>query len=240
VPTSLSGAELSAFHRPLADGRGAGLVRPRLVVTDPALAASQSTPMLTASAMNAFGHAMEAVYVPGAGPVTSAAAADAVRLLVRGLEEVQRDVRRPVGQAESESDEARRRLALGALLAGYAIAATGVGLHHVLCQSAVRQSGAPHAMVNAVLAPHVLRYMLRAAPEALEPIAAALSVDGGDPVEHVRRLAAGCGVTRLSELGVAEDGLPEIARLAARRPELSGTPSSPGGAQVLTLLRAAF
>jgi alcohol dehydrogenase class IV len=253
VPTTLSGAELSAYHRPLADGRGAGSNRPRLVVTDPVLAASQLKPELIAGAMNAFGHAMEATYGPGAGPVTSAAAVSAARLLVQGLE----DLRDESGEQRPgrERSEARARLALGALLAGYAIAAAGLGLHHVLCQTVVRSSGAPHAKVNAVLAPHVFRYMVRAAPSALAPIAAALRVGGGgedpagpmrrldaadqDPAARLRRLAAGSGVTRLSELGVSAAELPDIARLAARRPELAATPSRPGEREALALLLAA-
>jgi alcohol dehydrogenase class IV len=239
VPTTLSGAELSAYHRPLADGRGAGSNRPRLVVTDPALAASQPRPDLTAGAMNAFGHAMEAMYGPGAGPVTSAAAVSAVRLLVQGLEGLQHEG--GDWQPGRERSEVRARLALGALLAGYAIAAAGLGLHHVLCQTVVRSSGAPHAKVNAVLVPHVFRYMVRAAPGALAPIVAELSVgdDDEDPAARLQRLAAGSGVTRLSELGVSAAELPGIARLAAHRSELPATPSRPGEQEALTLLLAA-
>jgi alcohol dehydrogenase class IV len=75
----------------------------------------------------------------------------------------------------------------------------------------------------------------------LTPIVAALAAGDGDedPAERLRQLAAGCGVTRLSELGVSAADLPAIARLAARRPELAATPSHPGEAEVLALLRAA-
>jgi alcohol dehydrogenase class IV len=97
-------------------------------------------------------------------------------------------------------------------------------------------------MVNAVMAPHVFGYMLRAAPGPLAPIAAALSGsgDGEDAAAHLERLAAGCGVSRLSELGVDDRELPVIARLAAGRPELAATPSAPGEAEALALLRAAL
>jgi alcohol dehydrogenase class IV len=46
-------------------------------------------------------------------------------------------------------------------------------------------------------------------------------------------------VTRLSELGVSAAELPDIARLAARRPELAATPSRPGEREALALLLAA-
>ena len=86
IPTTLSGAEMTAGHRPLADGRGGAPKRPRLVVNDPALSASLPLPDLAASAMNALGHAMEAFYGPGADPVTTTAATRAARLIAGHLE----------------------------------------------------------------------------------------------------------------------------------------------------------
>ena len=245
VPTTLSGAEMSAFHRPLQDGRGAAPNRPRLVVADPALSASLPPAALTASAMNAFGHAMEALYVRGASPVTSLAAVEAARLLTQGME----GLRAAGDEADDEAsddrqagDQARDFLALGGLLAGYAIALTGLGLHHVVCQTIVRTTGAPHAGVNAVMAPHVLRRMLAAAPEPLAPLVDALvgEPDGEAALELVARLAACSGATRLGQLGVSAAELPAIARAAAARPELRATPSAPDEAGVLELLRGAL
>jgi alcohol dehydrogenase class IV len=104
----------------------------------------------------------------------------------------------------------------------------------------------------------VLDFMLRAAPVPLAPIAAALreggaeesatssagvavsAADRADPAARLRRLATGCGVRSLRELGVGEEELPVIARLAARRRELASTPGSPGEADCLALLRAAW
>ena len=69
VPTTLSGAELTPFHRMPAGVTEFRLVRPALVVADPALMASQPMPDLAASAMNALAHAVEALYTPLANPV---------------------------------------------------------------------------------------------------------------------------------------------------------------------------
>src|SRR5712692_2980422 len=59
IPTTLSGAEMTAVHRhvvgvPITTPR----VRPAIVVNDPALSASQPTAELAASAANALGHAV--------------------------------------------------------------------------------------------------------------------------------------------------------------------------------------
>src|SRR5215204_5652122 len=74
IPTTLSGAELTPFHRLPAGVAGARMVRPSLVIADPRLMASQAEPELWASAMNALAHGMEALYTPLANPVAERAA----------------------------------------------------------------------------------------------------------------------------------------------------------------------
>ena len=123
VPTTLSGAEMTRIHRRArgADQR-APTVRPRVVVNDPELSASQPLAELAASALNALSHAVEGPCTPLANPVATLAAHDGARLLARSL---------------SDAPD-RDGLALGALLAGYVIDSTGYGLHHVLSQTLVR------------------------------------------------------------------------------------------------------
>ena len=127
IPTTLSGAEMTRIHRRAAGAdQRAPTVRPRVVVNDPDLSASQPLAELAASALNALGHAVEGPCTPLANPVATLAAHDGARLLARSLRE----------QPDREA------LALGALLAGYVIDSTGYGLHHVLSQTLVRLAGA--------------------------------------------------------------------------------------------------
>src|SRR5215208_8244021 len=141
VPTTLSGAEMTRIHRRArgADQR-APTVRPRAVVNDPALSASQPVAELAASALNALSHAAEGPCTPLANPVATLAAHEAARLLARSL---------------SETPD-REGLALGALLAGYVIDSTGYGLHHVLSQTLVRMGGAGHGQANAIMLCHTI------------------------------------------------------------------------------------
>ena len=83
LPTTLSGAEMTPFHRTPAGVEGARLVRPALVVADPDLMATQPGTQLAASAMNAMAHAMEALYTPFANPVGDGAALAAASALPR-------------------------------------------------------------------------------------------------------------------------------------------------------------
>src|SRR5829696_1544161 len=122
VPTTLSGAELTRVHRH-AEGVDDATPRVRcaLIVCDPALAASQPGEELVASALNALAHAAEAPCTTAANPVSTLAAHEAARLLVAGLGRDGSD--RDALQADPSGWTApdRDALALGALLAGYAM-----------------------------------------------------------------------------------------------------------------------
>jgi len=226
VPTTLSGAEVTAIHRlpSGAETPRAGLVRPALVIADPELMASAPTPALTATAMNALAHGAEALYAPGANPVGELAALRGAELIAAGLETPQPD---------------RESLALGALLCAWAIDGAGLGMHHALCQTIVRLTGAPHAETNAVVLPAVLRYLAPEVPRELGRLAAALDADEDDPrlaAERAGALAGGTKVAGLSALGVREDELEAVVEAVLRRPELARAPGSPGPEEVRKLL----
>jgi alcohol dehydrogenase class IV len=219
IPTTLSGAELTPFHRTPAGVEGARMVRPSLVVADPLLMTSQPATELAASAMNALAHAMEALYTPLANPVAELAALRGAELIV--------------------ADE----LALGALLCGWASGMAGLAVHHATCQLIVRTAGSPHAQTNAVMLPHFAGMMASRAPGELGLLAQALGDPGGDPgaaAGLAARLAARCGHTRLGTLGVEDEHLPRVAAAVMQHPALQNTPDPPGEDELLALLRDAL
>lgn len=214
IPTTLSAAEMTSVHRHVAglSPTPAG-VRPRVVVNDPALSASQPPAALAASAANALGHAVEGPLTVRASPVPSLAGAEAARL---------------IGVAFSAGGEPDRdALALAALLSGYTIDANGYGLHHVLSQTLVREAGVGHGPANAAMLPHTMRALqrrgarLNAAPELAE------------------RLAALAGATQLDAFGVDDAALDRCAEAAARRPELASTPPAADRSEIRSLYAAA-
>ena len=228
VPTTLSGAELTPFHRRPAGVEGARMLRPALVVADPDLMASAPLTQLAASAMNGLAHAMEALYTPLANPVTSMAALRGAKLLAEGV---------------TRDPPDRESLALGALLAGYASGATGIAIHHAICQTIVRTAGAPHAETNAVMLPHSARLMAGRAPGPLSDLAAALGDGSSDPeaaAADLARLAARCGHTRLSTIGVREEHLPAVVSTVLEHPLLANTPDPPGEDELLGMVRSAL
>ena len=222
VPTTLSGAEMTRIHRRAAGAdQRAPTVRPRVVVNDPGVSASQPPAELAASALNALGHAVEGPCTPLANPVATLAAHDGARLLARSL------------SAAPDRDG----LALGALLAGYVIDSTGYGLHHVLAQTLVRIGGAGHGPANAVMLCHTIGALAWRFPERIEALGVALEDDPADVAARMCRLV---GATRLRDLGIEREVLAQCAEAAAERPELDLTPPRADRAELLALYEGAW
>ncbi len=214
VPTTLSAAEMTWLHRHVA-----GLdpvpahVRPRVVLNDPDLSASQPPAELAASAANALAHAVEAPLSAMTSPVPALAGREAARLIATAY-------------ASDEPD--REALALAALLSGYAIDGAWYGLHHVLAQTLVRLAGVGHGPANAAMLPHTMR---------------ALAARGGElvaDVELAERLAAMAAATRLAPLGVDDAALDRCADATAARPELANTPPAAEREEIRELYAAAL
>jgi alcohol dehydrogenase class IV len=223
VPTTLSGAEMTRGHRHAAGVDPATpRVRCSVVVNDPALSASQPVPDLAASSLNALGHAAEAICIPHGNPVIGLVAGEAARRLADAFRRDAPD---------------RDALALGALLAGYALDASALGLHHVLAQTLVREAGIGHGPANAILLPHTLGALGWRAPAQMDELTAAL---GEDPTEVASRVRGLTGATSLQELGVAADALPRCADAAATRDELENTPPRADRAEILALYEHAY
>jgi alcohol dehydrogenase class IV len=193
-------------------------VRPRIVLNDPALSASQPDHDLAASAANSLGHAVEGPLTPKASPVPTLAAAEAVRLLAQ--------------------EDDRDALALGALLSGYVIDSSGYGLHHVLSQTLARHAGVWHGRANAAMLPHTIVALRERSPDAL----AALDDAAGIAMEALaRRFAQRAGAQQLRDLGVTEADLETCVREAfARQTDLAGTPPPASEPEIRALYEAAW
>ena len=216
VPTTLSGAPMTRFHRMPAGVDQFTLVRPALVIAEPGLMASQPMPDLAASAMNALAHAVEALYGPMGSPVTTMAALRAIELFESGLR---------------EEEPRRADLALASILAGYAVGCAGFAVHHAMCQTTVRLLRTPHAQTNAVMLPRSAAFVAERDPSALH---------GVDPAA-LARLAALAGVTKLGELGVTEDRLDDLVEAILQHPAIGNTPGgTPSAPELRTLLTEAL
>ena len=201
LPTTYAGSEMTPIWG-LSDGtrKWTGhdpAVQPRVVVYDPELTLPLPPAIAGASGMNALAHAVEALYAPGATPISALVALEAVRLLERSL---------PALCSRPDDLDARIEALYGAHLAACALAVAGTALHHKTCHVLGGMFGLDHAGMNAVLLPHALRYNEPAIPDELALLADALG--DRDPVLAVYDLARTIGAPHsLAELGMPRSGV---------------------------------
>lgn len=211
IPTTMSGAEMTAIHRLPAglECEAAERVRPRLVLADPELMTSAPEPRLRASSMNALAHGVDSLATPLANPIAASMALRGAELIAAGFDVVPK--RRD-----------RAGLALGSLLCGYAIDSAGFGLHHVACQTLVRLCGIPHAETNAAVLPRAAGFVAGREPGPFTGLAAALGVD---PPELEQRLYELAGAPPgLAALGADPGCREEAVATMLERSELAGVP----------------
>ena len=225
LPTTLSGAPITGFHRLPAGYEAPRLVRPELVLADPDAMASQPEDEMRASAMNALAHGAESLYVPLANPLATMAALRGAALIAGALD-------RPPG------DRDRAALALGAILCAYAVGSTLFALHHVVCQTLVRTLGVPHAPTNAAMLPRTMEAMRERAPERIAALAEALGADAAQVGERIEEL--GGGRRRLSDLGADASRLEEAVDAIMARGELQMTPNPPDRDEIRALIDSAW
>jgi maleylacetate reductase len=227
IPTTLSGAPITAIHR-LPAGREAeaeGPVRPSLVVAYADEMTSAPEPQLRATAMNALAHGADSLYTPLADPISREAALRGAELLAEALDHAPEDRNRPA-------------LALGAMLCAMAVDRAGFALHHVLGQTAVRVLGIPHAEAYAALLPHTMEAMRDRAPEQLDALARAL---GTEPERISERIAGLGGDRSLGDLGADRAQVDQVLDGAMARPDLARqTPGEVRRSDLAAILDAAW
>ncbi len=91
----------------------------------------------------------------------------------------------------------------------------------------------PHGTLNAICLPPALRWNEQWAPQAVARFRQALGRD-------LEELAALGGVTRLRELGVPEEDLPELAEAAADRAGNRANPRPASAGEIEALLRSVW
>jgi alcohol dehydrogenase class IV len=227
VPTTYAGAEWTTYYgvrdpdRKLRGG-GAG-ANPQAIVYEVELTLDLPRETTVGTAMNALAHCAEALYVRGHNADADAHALEGAQLIAEWLPRV---VERP------EDREGRTQLLRGACHAGAALGGAGLALAHAMAQAVGGRYGLPHGTLNGICLPPALRWNAQWAPEAVQRFTAL--------VPDVERLAALGGPTRLHELGVPRDDLPELAEAAAGRAGNQANPRPATPDEILALLASVY
>jgi len=227
VPTTYAGSEMTPIYGLTEGGvKRTGRdprVLPRTVLYDPNLTLTLPPRIAGPSGMNAMAHCLEALYAPDANPVISLMAAEGIAALACAL---------PVVVREPSAIEARGQALYGAWLAGTALGATSMSLHHKLCHTLGGSFNLPHAEVHTVILPHAAAFNRDAAPVAMRRAADALGAE--DAPQALYELAARLSAPlALKDIGMPADGLDRAARLATENPYYNPRPIDYAGIREL-------
>jgi maleylacetate reductase len=232
VPTTYAGAEWTTYYgvrdperRARGGGAGANLGG---IVYDVGLTVDLPRDVTVGTSMNALAHCAEALYAHGHNEAADADALEGARLISRWLPRV----------VDAPGDRnARTELLRGACSGGSALGGSMLALGHAMAQAVGGKYGLPHGTLNGIVLPAALRYNARHAPDALRRFGEAV---GGEPAARVEELAALGGATRLRDLAVPEEDLPELADAAAHRAgnQANPHPATPG--EIEQLLRSVW
>jgi alcohol dehydrogenase class IV len=182
---------------------------PRLAVLDPESTRTLPPRIAAATGMDAVTHAIEGYVSVDWSPHGDARALHALRLIRDNLE---RAVHTP------EDEEARGNMLVAASLA----ITISLGATHAMSHSVGARFGVPHGVANAIHLPHVIRFNAEGGSDITEryrDVAEVLGVGvgGSDAAvgaalgSWIAALVARLGLpTRLSEVGVPEEGIPAL------------------------------
>lgn len=218
------------------------LLLPDLALLDAQLTLGLPPAVSAATGIDAMVHAIEA-YTSALkkNPLSDLLAREALRLLAGNLEEVVRN---------GDNREARQAMLLGACLAGQAFANAPVAAVHALAYPLGGNFHIPHGLSNALVLPHVLRFNLPAATTAyreLAPIVLGERLVAGrcaaeQLIDELDQLSGRVGLpTRLRDLDVPQEMLPQLAREAMQQQRLLvNNPRELREADALAIYRAAY
>ncbi len=212
---------------------------PDIAVLDPDLTLTLPPRLTAATGMDALSHAIETYVSTENNPFSDSLALSAIDLIATHLRDA----------VQSGNDrEARGQMLLASTMAGIAFSNSLLGVVHAIAHAIGAKYHVHHGTLNALILPYAMHYNSVVAPERYVRIARAMGVNAGgrsdeeviaDGVLAVRTLVADCGLpTRLRDVEVPEEALPELAALSIVEPAIFNNPRIATEEELLELLTA--
>ena len=189
---------------------------PNLAVLDPEMTLSLPPKLTASTGMDALTHSIEAYVGVEASPFSDAFAAGAIELILKYL----------INATEDGADiEARGAMLIASAMAGIAFTHSMVGCVHGMAHVTGALYRVPHGEANTIYLPYGMEYNFEEITEKLARLAPIMGEDvtglteeeaARQAIEAVRKLTGklhelGAIPIKLSEVGVPEDGLADIA-----------------------------
>jgi len=207
---------------------------PELVICDPALVAGLPPHLTAATGMDALAHSLEAFCVDGYHPMADGIALEGLRLVHDWL---------PVAIEDGTNLEARAHMMAAATMGATAFQ-KGLGAIHSLSHPVGAVFDTHHGLTNAVFMPYVMVFNRKAIEEKMELLARFIGLKKPSfeaVLTWVLDLRERFDIPKTAaELGVAEDRLEDIAKMAAKDPTAPTNPVKAGKKEMRQMLDAAM
>ncbi|MDD5748264.1 MAG: iron-containing alcohol dehydrogenase [Actinomycetota bacterium] len=252
VPTTAGTGSESTFASVIADEeqklklifQGPALA-PTVALLDPVMTKTLPPHLTASTGMDALSHCIESIHSEMHEPISDGLALHAIRLISNYL---------PKATKNGDDMEARTYMLIAANMGGIAFANAYVGIVHAMAHAAGGRYGVPHGVANAILLPYGVEYNVKFYPELVlseyRLVAEALGIDvQGDNdekaseklIEYLKNLTLDLGLpAKLSEVGVPQDGLEDVANDAMIDGSMFNNPGEPELEDVLDILKKAY
>lgn len=231
IPTTAgTGSEVTAFSVITDTSRNYKLtvfsyeLLPKYALLDPEMIMTAPPSIAASCGVDALIHAWEAYTSLGASPFSDAMAEKAMELIGA-------NIRRFV--ANRKDEEAACAMMSGSLFAGIAFAWARLGNVHAMSHPVSAFFGVQHGVANSILLPVIVEYNALADHGRYEKIYNFIS-ENKEPVkdfkpqmlvDEIRKLNADLGIPKtLSEVGVTEDKIPQMAADAMKSGNIAVNP----------------
>jgi alcohol dehydrogenase class IV len=193
---------------------------PAMAALDPSLMTRLPRAVTAATGMDALTHAVEAYVGHWANDYTDRMALAAVGMIYDNLR---------VAYRNGRNLAAREQMALAATYAGLAFTRANVGYVHAIAHQLGGKYHTPHGLANAIMLPHVLRFLAPSVAKRLAALALRAKVGNpGEPtavlaqkfIDSVEALNAKLHIPRTLDALKAAD-IPELAKAACREAVLN-------------------
>jgi alcohol dehydrogenase len=213
----------------------------RVAILDPRLTLTQPPRVTALTGIDALAHALETLVTNKWSPMSRVFSREAWRLLSSNFARVLHD---------PTDLDARGAMQLGACLAGLAIENSMLGAAHGLANPLSARYGIVHGQAVGIMLPHVIRFNAFQVAETYRELLASVDSSGAGPspvdgaeglAEFLTAVTTQAGLaTRLSQCGVEESVLPQLAAEAARQWTTSFNPRPADANALLQLYHQAF
>jgi len=221
---------------------------PGVALVDPELTYSLPPEVTAQSGLDALVHLVEAYTSKRAGPLTDPFCRDGVVRVARSL---------AAAYDNGEDKAAREDMALASLEGGIVLANAGLGAVHGIAAVLGGSYPIPHGIACACLLPHVFEANARKLSsegagtpafrrylEISQWVVGSTGKNSNETIESgllfIQKLNAHLKVPGLSQFGVGEDDIPEIARKAAQASSTRANPLTLSQEELMQVLKKAL